>query len=82
MPRDHKVHIYLEFHSVCLLARIETLPLPLPQASVPPLPEPKGEMDTLAWGWGGGGGPNSDDWRKSLVLCVFCGSDTFIHNNT
>jgi hypothetical protein len=42
-------------------------PPPLPQASVSPHPpEPKGEGNTLACGRGGG--PNSDDWRKSLVL--------------
>jgi hypothetical protein len=36
----HKVHIHLEYHSVCLLVRIGTPPLPLRQASVPPLPPP------------------------------------------
>ncbi len=25
---------------------------------------------------GGGGGPNSDDWRKSLVLCILCNLST------
>ncbi len=43
----------------------------------PPPPEPKGWWrDTLACesageGWGS---PNSDDGRKSLVLCLLCGS--------
>ncbi len=38
------------------------LPPPLPQASVPlPLP---------VRGWGS---PNSNDWRKSLTLCLLCG---------
>jgi hypothetical protein len=36
-----------------------------------PPPEPKGEGHTRlrARGWGS---PNSDDWRKSLALCLFC----------
>ncbi len=76
----HKVlvHIYLESHSVCdlcPLVRIETPSPPLPLASE--FPPTKGGGQTLACGWGGGaGGPNSDDWRKSLVLCLLCaGSD-------
>jgi hypothetical protein len=39
-----------------------------PQASVPPPPappEPKG-VDTISCGWGA----DSDDWRKSLALCL------------
>ncbi len=38
--RPHKVHIYLEYHSVCSLVRIG--PPPLPVASAPLPPEPKG----------------------------------------
>jgi hypothetical protein len=34
---SHKVHKYLEYHSVCPLVRIGTPPPPLPQASVSPL---------------------------------------------
>ncbi len=41
----HKVHIYLEYHGVCLLVGIGTPPYPLPQASVP---SPRNQ--------GGGGG--------------------------
>ncbi len=51
------VHTYLEYHNVCLLVRIGTPPFPPPLASV---------------SRGGGGGPNSDDWRKSLALCLLC----------
>ncbi len=41
---------------------------PLPLASVSS-PEPKGEHTRLRVGrWG----PISDDWRKSLELCIFC----------
>ncbi len=35
--RLHKVHINLEYHSVCPLVRVGTHPLPLILASVPPL---------------------------------------------
>ncbi len=69
---QHKVHIYLEYHSVCPLFRIGT---PSPTAASPAgecgPPEPKGA--TLAWGLGGGGGPNADGWRKSLSLGLLCG---------
>ncbi len=68
---NHKVHIYLEYQSVCPLVRIGTLHPPLPPASESLPPEPKeGEHTRLRvrrWG-----GPNSDDWRKSLALCLLC----------
>ncbi len=35
-----------------------------------PTPEPKCE--------GVGGGGNSDDWRKSLALCLLCGADVWV----
>ncbi len=38
---SHKIHIYLEYQSVCPLVRIGTPQPPLPQASVYP-PEPGG----------------------------------------
>jgi hypothetical protein len=59
----HKVHIFTEYHSVCPLVRIGTLPSPLSPASVPLPPEPKGRHTHLrvrSWG-----SPNSDDWRKA-----------------
>ncbi len=37
----HKVHIYKEYHSVCPLVGIGSLPPPLSPASVPLPPEPK-----------------------------------------
>jgi hypothetical protein len=64
---DHKVHIYLEYHSVCPLVRIGTPPLPLPRASVS-TPGTKGGRHTRLW-VRVGGGPKSDVWRKNLVLC-------------
>ncbi len=58
----HKVHIYTEYHSVCPLVGIGTAPPP--QAKGGRAHSPAGE------GWGS---PNSDDWRKSLALCLLCG---------
>jgi hypothetical protein len=47
-------------------------PTPYPQASVPlPPPEPKGGEHTRL-PVRGRGSPNSDDWRKSLALCLLC----------
>ncbi len=37
----------------------------------PPLNQRVGWGGTLTWGWGVGS-PNSDDWRKSLALCLLC----------
>jgi hypothetical protein len=39
---DHKVLIFIEYHSVCPLVGIGTLSPPLSPASVPLPPEPKG----------------------------------------
>jgi hypothetical protein len=38
----HKVHIYVEYHSVCPLVGIGTLPPPLSPASVPLSPNQRG----------------------------------------
>ncbi len=72
----HKVSIYKEYHSVCSLVGIGTLPTPLsPAANVPLPPEPGGRGHThlRVRGWGS---PNSDDWRKSLALCLLCADNT------
>ncbi len=74
------VRIYKEYHRVCPLVGIGTPrpPTPFPQASVPmkeecapPLRNQRGEGHTRlrVKGWGS---PNSDDWRKSLALCLLC----------
>ncbi len=60
------VHIYLEYQSVCPLVRIGT-PHPLSRKRVCPPLEPKGE-ETHSPEGEGAGGPNSDDWRKNLVI--------------
>jgi hypothetical protein len=50
-----------------------TAPPPLPQASAPPPPQPRGgghaRLRVREWG-----SPNSDDCRKSLALCLLCGT--------
>jgi hypothetical protein len=52
---EHKVHTYTEYHSVCPLVGIGTLPPLFSPASVLLPPEPKGV--TLACGRGVGGVP-------------------------
>ncbi len=66
---DHKVHLYLEYHSVCPLVEIGT-PHHHYRCECAPPPGTK-------WGWGhtwlrvrGWGSPNSNDCRKSLALCL------------
>jgi hypothetical protein len=60
----------LEYHSVCPLVGTGTPPPPLLQASVPPRNQ-RGRVHTRqrVRGWGS---PNSDDWSKSLALCLLC----------
>jgi hypothetical protein len=70
---DHKVRIYKEYHSVC--PRVEIGILPLSPASVPLPPEPGGGGHTHSLRVRGWGSPNSDDWIKSLALCLVCGYD-------
>ncbi len=69
----HKTNIYLEYHSVCPLVGIGNPLPPLPQASVypppPPPPPPSLRRGERVSGWGS---PSSDNWRKSLALCLLC----------
>ncbi len=62
------------YHSVSPLVGSGNPPPPLQQASVctihPPLP--KRDVTHSPTGEGGGVSPNSDDWRKSLALCILC----------
>jgi hypothetical protein len=67
----HKVRIYEEYHSVCPLVGIGTLPTPLLPASVslPPETGGRGRTRLQMRGWGSS---NSDDWSNSLALCLLC----------
>jgi hypothetical protein len=69
------VHIYLEYHSVCPLVEIGT-PHPLSHECAPPPPPTKGgghtRLRVREWR-----SPNSDDWRKSLALCLLCVYGTY-----
>ncbi len=63
----HKAHIYIEYHRVCLLVGIGTLPPPLSPASMPLPPEPGGWAHSPA-----GEGLGESQFRrleKSLALC-------------
>jgi len=62
-----KVHIYLEYHSISALVRIGT-PTPSPASECVPPPR----VGTHSSAGECVGGPNSDDWRKSLLLCLPC----------
>jgi hypothetical protein len=75
----HKVLIYTEYHSVCLLVGIGT-PQPLSRKRVcPPPPEPKGGGGTLACGWGS---PNSRRLEKRLsTLPTLCFLSTVLRTN-
>ncbi len=57
-----------EYHIVCPLVGIGTLPTPLSPANVPLSPEPGGGHIRLRVR--GCGSPDNDDWRKSLALCL------------
>jgi hypothetical protein len=69
---QHKVHIFKEYHSVCPLAGIGTLPPPLSPASVP-LPPELGGGGTLACVRGVGGVPIPTTEKKLIALCLLCG---------
>ncbi len=71
-PKQYTVYgakyIYKEYHSVCPLVGIGTLPTPLSPASVPLPPELKGEGGTLTCGWGVGGVPIPTTGEKLSTL--------------
>jgi hypothetical protein len=64
----HKVHIYIEYHSVCPHVGIGT-PLTLLQASVPLHPTKGGHTCLRLTGWVSA---NSNERSKSLALCLLC----------
>ncbi len=77
--KTHKVRIYKEYHSVCPLVGIRTLPCN-PSLAIECAPPPRtgrggGHTRLRVRGWGC---PNSDDLRKSLALCLLCGTTLHI----
>ncbi len=66
-----RVHIYLEYHSVCPSSELGPLPSPLPS------PEPKEEGDTIACGWVGGGIPIPTTGEKPSTLSTLS-SDPYL----
>ncbi len=67
---ENFVIIFAEYHSVCPLVGIRTLPPSLSPASVP-LPLAKGG-EVYSPGREGLEESQSDDWRKSLAHCLLC----------
>ncbi len=61
--------IYLEYHRVCPLVRIGTLHPLFPEQVCPPRTYEGRHTRLRVRGWEGS---NSDDWRKSLALCLLC----------
>jgi hypothetical protein len=72
------IHIFLNCHSVCPLVGIGTpspSPLSLRKASVyPPPPLNQRAEEHTRQGVREWGSLNADDWRKSLALCLHCGT--------
>jgi hypothetical protein len=68
----HKVHIYLEYHSVCPFVRIGIPPPPLPLASVLPPAEPGGG-GTHSTACEGVGESQFRRLEKKLGLCLLRG---------
>ncbi len=75
LEENQKVHIHLEFHSVCPLVGIGTPNPSHTSECVPPEPKGGGAHSPAGEGWGG---PNSEDWRKSLALCLLCVKRTLV----
>ncbi len=48
-------------------------PAPFLYSECVPPPQPKGVVGQHSLAGEGPGGTNSDDWRKSLALCLLCG---------
>ncbi len=65
----HKVLIYKEYHTVCPSSELE-FSQALSRQQVCSSPQNRGGHTRLqVRGWKS---PNSDDWRKSLALCLIC----------
>jgi hypothetical protein len=63
-------YIPIEYHNVCPIVPGPPTPSPASECVHPPESKDKGTHSPAGEVVGG---PNSDDWRKSLVLCLLCG---------
>jgi hypothetical protein len=74
---DHKVHVNKEYHSVCPLVGIGTLPVPTPlsPASVAPPPGTKGEGAHSPAGEGLGESRFRRLEKSLALVCLLCGVD-------
>jgi hypothetical protein len=64
--------VFIDYQSVCPFVGTGS-PSPSPRKGV----WTQREGSTLAYGLGSGGGANSDDWKKSLALCILYGLSQF-----
>ncbi len=70
--------IILAFGSLTKYYRVPRIwdsPTPSPASEWATHPKPKGGGHTRLWG-----SPNSEDWRKSLALCLLCGVSYILTN--
>ncbi len=69
-----KKYLYIQSTAQCMSPRRNWgSPNPSPASECAPPPQPKGKGGAQSPAGGGWGSPNSDDWRKSLALCLLCG---------
>jgi hypothetical protein len=70
--------LYLEYQSVCPFVRIGSLRPLSRKLQCPPLGTEGGERQhsLVVEGAGVEGVANSDHWRESLALCLFCASSS------
>jgi hypothetical protein len=71
------MHIWYIFsenfhHKVHNIPRVPQCMSPRPNRDPPPTSSPKRGWGTHSPGDEGVGDPNTDDWRKRLVLCLLC----------
>jgi hypothetical protein len=68
-------YVYIKSTTVYVPSSELGLPQPLSRQRECPSPQNRGggggHTRLQVWGWGS---PNADDWRKSLTLCLLCGS--------
>jgi hypothetical protein len=71
-------YVYIKSTTAYVPSSEMGLSQPLSRQRVCPFPQNRGGAHLLrVRGWGS---PNSDDWRKSLALCLLCGYDLSASN--